>query len=176
MPDRLSAVTIGRGVEKPRGLRRTMTGTVLLVNSFDGREMYAEYFRAHTLVVRDVARPEDAIPLLNRGGCDVVVTDMRFLESQFDGAHFIREARSRLDNTVSIIVVTGMVRCEDREEARTAGADRYLVTPALPRAVLYEVKRALLLRRSGRRLEWNWRDETAASSALGADRRRPRAS
>ena len=153
-----------------------MTGTVLLVNSFDGREMYAEYFRAHSLVVHDVARPEDALALLTGTPCDVLITDLRFLDSALDGTGFIREARSRVDHTVSIIVVTGLVRCEDREQARAAGADRYLVTPALPRAVLYEVKRALLLRRSGRRLEWNWRDETATSSGVAADRRRPRAS
>ena len=50
-------------------------GTVLLVNSFDGREMYAEFLRAHDLMVYEAARPEDAV-LFDTIHPDIVVTDM----------------------------------------------------------------------------------------------------
>jgi hypothetical protein len=43
--------------------------------------------------------------------------------------------------------------------------------PALPSVVLYEAKRALLLRRSGRRLSWNW-PKSAAKAAAASDKRR----
>jgi hypothetical protein len=35
--------------------------------------------------------------------------------------------------------------------------------PAVPTAVLFEVQRALILRRSGRRLAWNWAPRPAVA-------------
>lgn len=147
------------------------TGTVLLVNSFDGLEMYGDYLRANNLTVCDAAFPEVAFLRLDRIDPDVVITDFVFLMSAFDGPAFVRAVRARLDEATSIIVVSGFARQEDREQARAAGADLYLLKPALPAAVLYEVRRALILRRSGRRLPWNWRDAPSTTGAAALDRR-----
>jgi hypothetical protein len=52
----------------------------------------------------------------------------------------------------------------DREAARSAGADLFLLGSALPSALVFEVHRALILRRTGRRLTWNWPRQIAASA------------
>jgi DNA-binding response OmpR family regulator len=151
-------------------------GTVLLVNGHDCREMYGDYFRAHGLIVADAATPEIAFRHLDSIDPDVVVTDVVFPESAFRGREFIEALRARIDRATSIIVVSGFVRNEDREEARAVGADLYLLKPALPSAVLFEVRRALILRRSGRRLAWNWPERAASAARVDRDRRQSRAS
>jgi len=154
----------------------TPSGTVLLVNSFDGRELYADHLRANAIIVSDADTPERALRNLEAADPQVVVTDFVFVQSGFDGPGFLRALRPRVDGATSIIVVSTFARQADREEARAAGADLYLVKPALPATVLYEVRRALLLRRSGRRLSWNWRDATPAPVRVAVERRQSRAS
>jgi two-component system cell cycle response regulator DivK len=151
------------------------SGTVLLVNSFDGREMYGDYLRSNALIVSDADTPERALRNLDSVDPHVVVTDFVFLHTSYDGPGLLRALRSRVDSATSIVVVSGFVRQEDRESARSAGADLFLVKPVLPSALLYEVRRALLLRRSGRRLSWNWRD-AATPLRVELERRRSRAS
>jgi DNA-binding response OmpR family regulator len=146
-------------------------GQVLLVNSFDDREMYAEYLRDAGLVVHALADPDAATQLLPAITCDVAITDMVFARGTISGPAFIRTLRTHLDRATSIIVVSGRVRQEDREEARRAGADLFLVKPALPSAVLFEVRRALERRKQGRRIEWNWRDMPPSISAAPRNRR-----
>ena len=133
-----------------------MGGIVLYVNNDDGREAYSNVLRERGLVVLEATRPEDALGLLNIHQPDVIVTDMVFSDSPIDGSGFVREVRSRVDEATSIVVLSRYVRADDREQARAAGADLYLMRPALPTALLFEVQRALILRRSGRRLPWNW--------------------
>ena len=144
---------------------------VLLVNSFDDRDMYAEYLRGAGFAVRAVDDPDAALALVPMITCDVVITDMVFARGTISGPALIRELRARLDRSTSIIVVSGRVRQEDREEARRAGADLFLIKPALPSEVLFEVRRALARRREGRRIEWNWRELPARASALPRGRR-----
>src|SRR5207249_4021439 len=83
-------------------------------------------------------------------------TDINFLDWPRDATAFIRNLRTQVDDSTSIIVVSGRVREEDRQDARNGGADFYLIKPALPADVLADVKRALSLRRQGERLTWNW--------------------
>jgi DNA-binding response OmpR family regulator len=150
-------------------------GRVLLVTSFDDREMYAEYLRTARLAVSSAPHPRTALRLLDKHGCDVAISDFVFADGEISGASFIRELRSRVGRTTSIIVISGCVRQEDREAARVAGADLFLIKPALPDAVLIEVRRALFLRERGRRLPWNWRDLPRATPARLAERRGRRA-
>lgn len=140
--------------------------SVLIVAEHDEREMYAEYLRASSLIVCEASNPEQAGRCLERITPDVVITDLTFGGSRDAGDALIRDLRFRLDDATSIIVVCGYAREEDRERARIAGADIFLLTPALPPDVLYEVRRALILRRSGRRLQWNWRDKPMTPGVL----------
>lgn len=133
-----------------------MGGIVLYVNSDDGRVAYSNVLRERGLAVLEATLPEDALGLLDTHQPDVIVTDMVFRDSLIDGLAFVRQVRSRSDEATSIVVLSRYVRADDREDARAAGADIYLMKPALPTALLFEVQRALILRRSGRRLPWNW--------------------
>jgi DNA-binding response OmpR family regulator len=151
-------------------------GTVLLVSADDGREMYGDYFRAHGLIVVDVDTPEAAFARLDTITPDVIVTDVVFPESAFRGRQCIEGLRARVEDATSIIAVSGLARKDDRDQARAAGADLYLVKPALPGDVLFEVRRALILRRSGRRLTWNWPHAVPAAVPVDRDRRQTRAS
>jgi len=153
-----------------------VTGSILIVADDDGREMYAEYLRAHGFVVCEASGPEEAHRCLNdRITPDVVITDLEFAGDSTAGEALIRDLRFRLDDATSIIVVCGFARGEDRDRARAAGADMFLLTPALPSDVLYEVRRALILRRSGRRLQWNWRDKAIPGPLPDAPARRRKA-
>jgi CheY-like chemotaxis protein len=69
-----------------------------------------------------------------------------------------------------IIIICGLFREEDREPFRAAGADRYLLKPALHELAWHEVKQAVTLRRGGRRLPWNWSKKSAKAS-LRVERR-----
>jgi DNA-binding response OmpR family regulator len=118
--------------------------------------MYGEYLRHHRLEVDGTETPEDALDLLNRQAPDVIVTELVFARRSMTGPTFIQTARRIVDDATSIIVVSGFVRFEDREVAREAGADLFLTKPALPRDVLYQIRRALAAKIDGGRLSWNW--------------------
>ena len=131
-----------------------MRGTVLLLDGGSSRDANAEYFRAHELVVYDTARPDAALERLDSVTPDVVVA--------FVGAgdpSVVRALRSRMDDAASLIIVSDGDTLEEREQHRAAGADSFLSHPSQPDEVLYEIRRALILRRSGRRLPWNWPEE-----------------
>src|SRR5438309_11069632 len=100
-----------------------LSGTVLLVIGYDGRQMYGDYFRAHGLIVADAATPEIAFAHLDAIDPHVVVTDLVVPGSTFRGAAWMQALRARLDPATSIIVVSDYVRREDREDAQDAGPD-----------------------------------------------------
>lgn len=143
---------------------------VLIVDSFDGREMYTEYFESQGLAVQSAATPDEALQLLDQVRPAVVVTDLIFHANHMDACTFMSAVRRHPDlELTSIIVVTGYVREGDRQHARRCGADVFCIKPCLPQTLLAHVKHALVSRRRGRRLTSDW-----ASRDL--DRRRsPRA-
>jgi DNA-binding response OmpR family regulator len=146
---------------------------VLLVDDFDDARTFTPYLRDHGLNVITARGPEDAHAALEIETPGIVLTDVAFADTAIDGFAFIRSLRSIVDESTSILVLTRYARFDDRERARAAGADLYLTQPALPSAVLFEVKRALILRRSGRRLPWNWpRHAPPVPLSLTIDRRR----
>jgi CheY-like chemotaxis protein len=151
-------------------------GTVLFVNSYDGAQLYIDVLRERGHTTLHASQPEDALTLLTSHFPDVVVTDIVFAQSSIEGLAFIRDVRLRVDDATSIVVLSRYVRADDREDARAAGADLFLMTPAVPTAVLFEVQRALILRRVGRRLSWNWprRHASAKISPVGERRRASR--
>jgi DNA-binding response OmpR family regulator len=124
-----------------------MRGTVLLLAGPDWSVVYAEQLRENGLRVYELPRPEDALRQVDAIGPDVVVA----VYSGSTDPAAIRELRGRVDHATSIIAILATGR-EDCTPALGAGADSVLLMPAPPGEVLYEVQRALILRRSGRRL------------------------
>lgn len=112
---------------------------MLIVNSYDGGEMYEEYFRMSGIAV-DLARtPEAALAIVERTAPDVIVSDLVFVGSAMTGAAFIRAVRERLGSRVKVIAVSGLVRDCDERSAREAGADVFLIKPCPPETLRQHV-------------------------------------
>jgi DNA-binding response OmpR family regulator len=119
-----------------------MRGDVLLVDA-EGI-IDPEHLRAAGLRVYRANDIGDAIDRLTEGAAPEVVVVTVPPESET-----VDQLRRRADSATSIIVVG---RDDgDRTAARRSGADSFLSATA---DVLYEIHRALILRRSGRRLPW----------------------
>jgi DNA-binding response OmpR family regulator len=131
-------------------------GCILFVNGGEGCQLYIDALSQGHFTVIHARRPEDALTWLTTDCPDIVVTDLAFADTAVTGTAFIREVRARMDDAVSILVLSQYLRVADRNSAREAGADLFLMKPVLPTALVFEVQRALILRRSGRRLPWNW--------------------
>jgi DNA-binding response OmpR family regulator len=130
-----------------------MRGTVLIVDAQRLQPGCAEHLRADGLLVYEPARAEDAF---EHAGLDpdVVVIGPGVPPSR------IRELRTRVDHAASMILVDDVA---DYMQARDAGVDAIVKEALLPGELLNETRRAVILRRSGRRLPWNHHQERAAS-------------
>lgn len=125
-----------------------MRGTVLLLGNRESWSVFADFLRTNGLLVYETERPEGAPQQIDSIGPDVVLYSC---DCENDLA-FIRELRTHVDRATSIIVVSDV---KVSERAHDAGADSLLLKSASASEILYEVRRALILRRSGRRLPWN---------------------
>lgn len=126
-----------------------MQGTVLLLTSDRSPLADVDVLRAQGLIVHHCHEPAQALTRLEQVAPDVIVA----LLSGHENPSLLPELRNLADHATSIIVAS---RPEQREVARKAGADSFLLTSAPASDLLYEIHRALILRRSGRRLPWNW--------------------
>jgi DNA-binding NarL/FixJ family response regulator len=124
-----------------------MHGTVLLLDSDRSSLVDVDLFRANGLAVYHCHEVEQALKQLQNSGADVIVVLTAAPSRSTVGA-----LRGLADHATSIVVASVP---EEREHARGAGADSFLPNSARPADLLYEVHRALILRRSGRRLPWN---------------------
>ena len=120
-----------------------MRGDILLVDP--ERIVDSEELRGAGLRVYNANDVGDAIERLSQGA----VTDV-IVVSVLSESETVDQLRQRADNATSIIVI-GHDEGE-RDSARRSGADSFLPATA---DVLYEIHRALILRRSGRRLPWS---------------------
>src|SRR5688572_26932546 len=144
VPTRSAGLKTGRYRNRtPVPYALAMRGTVLLLAGERSYAPYTEHLRANGLLVFEAARPEE----VDTVAPDVVVT----VFSPDSGSSLIRDLRNRVDHATSIIVISSTTGHEDRRAAHRAGADSVLMAPP-PDEVVYEVQRALILRRSGRRL------------------------
>lgn len=126
-----------------------MRGTVLLLNIDRSAPVNVDLLRANGLVVSLSHDRAHALEQLQRSAPDVVVAAL----PAGDSPSVVPELRGLADLATSVIVASEL---DEREAAREAGADAFLLNSAPPEDLLYEIHRALIMRRSGRRLPWNW--------------------
>jgi DNA-binding response OmpR family regulator len=126
-----------------------MRGTILLLHSDRSPVADVDLLRAKGLIVYLCDELSDALEQLQADEPDVVVAVL----PPGDSPSVVSALRRLADRATSIIVASVP---EEREVARKAGADSFVLTSASPADLMYEVHRALILRRSGRRLPWNW--------------------
>ena len=134
---------------------------VLIVDSYrDEAEMYAQYLHAVGPRVDYVRTPEEALERLVFNPPDVIVTDMIFQWSAYDGPRFLREVRKHPQcATTTVIVLSGFTRPIDRQRARAAGADRFLLKPCSPDELRYHIDSGLYAHALNTRATWNWPDD-----------------
>ena len=125
-----------------------MRGTLLLLDRDQSRPVDVDFLRENGLVVYHCRELADALKQFQRVAPEVIVA---VLPAQ-NSPSIVPPLRDLADRATSIIVasVPG-----DRDAIRRAGADSFLLSSAPPADLLYEIHRALILRRSGRRLPWN---------------------
>jgi DNA-binding response OmpR family regulator len=126
-----------------------MRGTVLLLESDRSLLVDVDLLRTNELIVYHCYDIATALKQFQHLTPDVVVAVL----SGHESPSIVSGLRSLADYATSIIVASIP---EEREAARMAGADSFLLNSAVPADLLYEIRRALILRRSGRRLPWNW--------------------
>ena len=126
-----------------------MRGTVLLLESDRSLLVDVDLLRTNELIVYHCHELATALAQFQHLAPDVVVAVL----SGHDSPPIVSSLRGLADYGTSIIVASVP---EEREAARKAGADSFLLNSAPPVDLLYEIRRALILRRSGRRLPWNW--------------------
>ena len=104
----------------------------------DGSAMYAEYLRHSGLAAISVSSAMDALTLAP--AADIIVTGI-VLDDNVDGVELVSRLR-RDDGTMHkpIIVLTACSWHRERERAKHAGCDAFLLKPCLPDALLREVR------------------------------------
>lgn len=111
---------------------------VLLVNdSRDEREMYAEWFAFKAFTTMEASTAEDALRLAVQLKPDVVVTDI-MLPGSMDGLALtasLKADRPTQGLPVPVIILTGCAFTHDEDAANRAGCDRFLTKPCLPEAL-----------------------------------------
>ncbi|HEX5657109.1 MAG TPA: response regulator [Polyangiales bacterium] len=91
-------------------------------------ELIATLLRSQGYVVRLVAAGRDALPILARGGVDLVLLDL--MMSHMDGVEICAHVRNELrDPLLPIVITTSLNDRESRIRAKEAGADDVLVKP-----------------------------------------------
>ena len=108
-----------------------MHGTVLLLDSDRSSLVDVDLFRANGLTVYHCHDVDRALKQLQDVGADVIV-----VRSAAPSPSTVGALRGLADHATSIVVVAGV---EDREEARMAGADSFLLNSAPPADLLYEI-------------------------------------
>ena len=122
------------------GILSPVRGVVLLVDP-DGK-VDPEHLRQAGLMVYEAADERMALDRLSDVAADVVVVAEQTVA--------LTELRRHVDHATSIIVIGGSD--DPPQGLHAAGADSFLPPSA---DFVYEIHRALILRRSGRRLPWN---------------------
>jgi two-component system, cell cycle response regulator DivK len=137
---------------------------VLLVeDAEDEREMYAESLRLRGYRTLQASTAPDAIRLATELLPIAVVTDI-VLRGPADGFALTRTLKEDLrTQDTPVIVLTGRVFEADREAARLAGCDLFLMKPCLPDELVKAVRRCAAVRRLARIRG------RPASLALGSD-------
>ncbi len=114
---------------------------VLLVNdSPDEREMYAEYFQQQGYCTLQASNAADGYRLAAELTPAVVITDIQLAGAE-DGLRLTRRIKtSALAGMTRVVVLSGFVFQSDTDAAAHAGCDLFLPKPCLPDALMAAVE------------------------------------
>lgn len=122
-----------------------MQGRVLVVEDVpEMAELVRTYLQIEGLEAVEAGSAEEAEPLIEKGGFDLVVLDLNL--PGMDGFEFLQ--RLRRTSTVPVMIVSARDEDEDVVSALGIGADEYLTKPFSPRGLAARA-RALIRRYKG---------------------------
>ena len=118
--------------------------SVLLVNdSDDEREMYAEYFSISGFRTLQAHDANEAYRLAVEFNPDVVVTLMRFA-GRSHGLALTRSLKAgEATQRIAVVILTREALEQDRQNAAAAGCDRCMEIPLMPEALATAVHQVL---------------------------------
>jgi CheY-like chemotaxis protein len=122
---------------------------VLLVSdSRDEREMYAEWFRRKGYCTLQAATASDGLRLATELAPDIVVTDIK-LPGSMDGLDLTETLKQdQSTRALPVVILTGCAFERDRQQANLAGCDRFLTKPCLPEVLATSIEEVLSGQRS----------------------------
>jgi two-component system cell cycle response regulator DivK len=122
------------------------TRVLLVDDSVDEREMYAEFFRARGFCTLQAENADDGFRLAHELMPSVVITDLR-LRGVSDGLGLTQRLKQDAGTRhAPVIVLSGQVYETDVEAAQRAGCDRFLPKPCLPSTLAAAVDELLAAR------------------------------
>ena len=116
---------------------------VLVVDDYqDAREMYAEYLKASGFRVAEARTGLEAVAKARELRPDCILMDLSL--PGIDGWEATRQLKADHSTTqIPVVAITGHASELASRDARAAGCVSFVLKPALPDAVVAEVRRAL---------------------------------
>lgn len=116
---------------------------VLVVDDYqDAREMYSEYLKASGFRVAEARTGIEAVSKARELQPDCILMDLSL--PGIDGWEATRQLKADRNTTrIPVVAITGHASELASRDARAAGCASFVLKPALPDAVVAEVKKAL---------------------------------
>jgi two-component system, cell cycle response regulator DivK len=115
-----------------------MSRCLLVDDDRDSREAYAEYLGGFGYEVEELGDPRDAIAAIAMRRPDIVLLDLQM--PYLDGFDLLQLIKALPGPPLPVIVISALVRDQDRERATAAHCDAFLTKPALPHEVLATIQ------------------------------------
>jgi two-component system cell cycle response regulator DivK len=121
----------------------TLEPLVLVVDDYqDAREMYAEYLKASGFRVEEARNGIEAVAKAREFQPDCVLMDLSL--PGIDGWEATRQLKADATTArIPVVAITGHASELASRDARAAGCFSFVLKPALPDAVVAEVRKAL---------------------------------
>ena len=120
---------------------RTPVRVLLVADSRDEREMYAESLRQEGFCTLQASSATDAYRLASELTPQVVVTGLK-LAGQADGLALARQLKAtETTRALPVVVLSGYASQRYRDAASEAGCDLFLVKPCLPAELVETIAR-----------------------------------
>jgi CheY-like chemotaxis protein len=116
---------------------------ILIVDDYqDAREMYAEYLKASGYRVAEARTGLEAVAKAKELGPDCILMDLSL--PGIDGWEATRQLKADQRTThIPVVAITGHASELASRDAKAAGCISFVLKPALPDAVIAEVRKAL---------------------------------
>ena len=119
------------------------TPLVLVVDDYqDAREMYSEYLKASGFRVAEARTGIEAVAKARELKPDCILMDLSL--PGIDGWEATRQLKAdRATTHIPVVAITGHTSELASRDARAAGCSSFVLKPALPDAVVAEVRKAI---------------------------------